>query len=227
MQASEDMIWLATFDQTRQGIVNKFRFLVMCQLMIVWFLGKDAFTSDSIIEQYSEVPSSISVVVCRFLCVTFLHIKLASKLNQSLSMMKYAINHPWKFNNHWFNAFMVGFSQLIVLVGIELVNMTMMLADHTLIQVVMNFIYLFIVSEFGEFYFSIVSNEKLSKLVSVGQIMLDGRALTLKALLEIETTTSDEARVVNEANELGKVPESLLLQPILIENGSYISHQRY
>ena len=42
---SEDTIWLNTFDEMRQGVVNKFRFLLMCQLMIVWFLGKDAYTN--------------------------------------------------------------------------------------------------------------------------------------------------------------------------------------
>lgn len=100
--------------------------------MIVWFLGKDVFTNHYYIEQY-DVPPSIDLVVCRFLCAVFLHVKLASKLNQALSMMKYAMNHAWKFNDHWFNAFLIGLSQLTTLVGIELVNMIMLLTDQTLI----------------------------------------------------------------------------------------------
>ena len=55
----------------------------------------------------------------------------------------------------------------------------------------MNFVDLIIISDFGEYYFSAASSEHLCKIISAGSLVLDPAApLTLKALLEIETTTS-------------------------------------
>ena len=121
--------------------------------------------------------------------------------------MKYASNHPWKFES-WFSAYMIGLSQLIVLVGIEFVNLVLRLADETLVQVAMNFVDLIIISEFGEYYWAIVSGERLAKLISAGSISLSGSGtpLTLKALLEIETTTSKAARGIKDQNRLKAAP---------------------
>ena len=123
--------------------------------------------------------------------------------------MKYSSNHPWKFKS-WFNAYLVGLSQLVVVVGIEFVNIIMRLWDLTFIEVAMNFVDLILISDFGEYYFTIVSGDRLSKLIIAGSITLDtGAPLTLKALLEIETTTSVAARGVNDKNRLKQSPFGL------------------
>ena len=71
----------------------------------------------------------------------------------------------------------------------------------------MNFVDLIIISDFSEYYFAIVSGEELSKLISAGSIVLNEAApLTLKALLEIETTTSWDARLMNDTHKLQPVP---------------------
>ena len=138
--------------------------------------------------------------------ITFLHIKIAPKLNQSLNLMKYSINHSWKFES-WFSAFMCGLFQLIVLVGLEFCNIVLRLSDTTLVLVAMNFIDVLIISDFGEYYFGAAGDEQLSKLISTGNIVLDPAApLTLKALLEIEITTSEEARLMNDKHRLSSVP---------------------
>ena len=50
-------------------------------------------------------------------------------------------------------------------------------------------------------------DEQLSKLISAGNIVLDPAApLTLKALLEIEITTSEEARLMNDKHMLSSIP---------------------
>ena len=67
----------------------------------------------------------------------------------------------------------------------------------------MNFIDVLVISDFGDFYFNITGEDNLSQLVSKGQIDLGkGAPLTMKSLLEIETTTSATARHAHEANEL-------------------------
>ena len=121
--------------------------------------------------------------------------------------MKYATNHPWKFEQ-WFNAYMVGLTQLVVVVGISFVNLIIRLSDETLIQVAMNFVDLILISEFGEMYYTMISGDRLTKLIG-GSLTLDqGAPITLAALLEIETTTSLHARGVNDKNKLKKSPFS-------------------
>ena len=46
------MTFFETFNQTRQSVNNRFRFLVLCQLFIVWSVGRDAFTEEMYIEKY-------------------------------------------------------------------------------------------------------------------------------------------------------------------------------
>lgn len=42
-------------------------------------------------------------------------------------MMKYAVNHPWKFVNYR-HAFFSGFLQTVIVVGVEIVNLMAVLA---------------------------------------------------------------------------------------------------
>ena len=102
---------------------------------------------------------------------------------------------------------MCGLLQLIVLVGLEFTNIILRLSDTTLAAVAMNFIDVLIISDFGEYYFAAAGDEHLCKLISTGNIVLDPAApLTLKALLEIEITTSEEARLMNDKHRLSSVP---------------------
>ena len=79
----------------------------------------------------------------------------------------------------------------------------MRLADQSAVAAAMNFIDILVISDFGDFYFAVTSDEKLSILLSKGSLDLGkGAPLTLKALMEIETTTSQEARRSSEANRL-------------------------
>ena len=42
-------------------------------------------------------PSNAPLVVTRFICGIVMHIYLQTELCQGFSNMKYALNHPWKF----------------------------------------------------------------------------------------------------------------------------------
>ena len=124
----EDKIWLTQFEQSRSSTLNQFRFLVIGQLMLVFFMSQQAFNDSEIVYQYKVPPASISVVLCRFLCEVFLHIKLTGQINQSFALMKYVLNHHWKFES-WIDAFLVGFSQMAVLMSIEILNLMLRLTD--------------------------------------------------------------------------------------------------
>ena len=89
--------------------------------------------------------TSASVVTTRFVCGLVLHVYLQSELVQGFSNMKYALNHPWKFDAPAL-AFFAGFAQASVIVVIELVNYVMLLTKTDPLSIVMNFLVLVLIS---------------------------------------------------------------------------------
>ena len=63
--------------------------------------------------------------------------------------MKYAMNHPWKFNS-WFGAYLVGLSQMTVLFSVEFVNLAVLLTNERILETVMNFLALVVIREFDD-----------------------------------------------------------------------------
>ena len=84
-------------------------------------------------------------------------------------LMKYSINHPYKFKA-WFNAFMVGLCQMIALVSVELVNVAVLLTNPTVMDTIMNFLALVIISDFDDYFFMTIKSEPIAKLISDGEI---------------------------------------------------------
>lgn len=48
------------------------------------------------------------VMVSRMICVVVMHINLMGKVTQGMNMMKYSLNHTWKFDG-WHFGFIAGF----------------------------------------------------------------------------------------------------------------------
>ena len=57
-------------------------------------------------EAISDLPTG-EIVICRSILGLFMHFLIDSDLVQGLNMMKYALNHPWKFRR-WYMAFLIG-----------------------------------------------------------------------------------------------------------------------
>jgi hypothetical protein len=148
----ESKMFLDSFGEKRRSMNGKLYFLVSCQLILLMALGNEQFSNEDYSAAYKDMPSSPSIVIARFMCAIFLHISLAEEINQSFLMMKYAINHHWKFYN-WFNAFLVGFFQMFVLGSVEVVNMMVLLTNPTVMETIMNFLALVIISDFDDYYF--------------------------------------------------------------------------
>ena len=182
------------------------RFLVVCQLVLLGLLAYEAFLTEDMKDKFAKPPPSVNIVLCRFLCAIFLHISLADELNQALVLMKYALNHPWKFDN-WYNGYSVGLHQLFVLVFVEFVNLAVLLTNDTIMDIIMNFLALVIISDFDDYFFITVKDERMSLLISDGEIDFLDKKLTLEDLTIIETTTSQQARFEVEGNKLAKPNE--------------------
>lgn len=116
--------------------------------------------------------------------------------------MKYAMNHPYKFDA-WFKAFIVGFAQMFALVSVELVNVVVLLTNPTVMDTIMNFLALVIISDFDDYFFGTIKGDPIANMVSDGSVCFykaeeDGEEKEIERSLDditkIEVTTSQYAR---------------------------------
>lgn len=131
-------------------------------------------------------------MICRFLCSIFLHITLLDVFAQDLEMMKFALNHPWKFSS-WGRAFRIGMWQLAVAFFTEVVNLAFTLSLITIVDVVSYFVAILVVSQFAQFFFLTVNKTLMGELLQFGKVSCGGKMLSLDALTKIEATSSDQA----------------------------------
>ena len=82
-------------------------------------------------------------------------------------MQKYAMNHPWKFEN-WKKGYFVGFCQMFILLAVEFVNLVVLLSNETIMDTLMNFLALVIIADFDDYMFQTIKTLPLSKLLSDG-----------------------------------------------------------
>lgn len=81
-------------------------FLMVTQLFSALALLGGLANSDY---EWHLKPTSVWTVTMRFVCGFVLHIYLQSELLQGFTNMKFALNHPWKFENPKL-AFLIGFA---------------------------------------------------------------------------------------------------------------------
>jgi len=115
--------------------------------------------------------------------------------------MKYAVNHRHAFLDYK-KAFMMGFLQSFLTIGVETVNLLVILQSNTTQDVVMNFIAVAIISDFDNFVFSSLRNSPLKELV-------DDNAGVKEEFLRVSFTTSPKARSFDKGGqESGVVDEN-------------------
>lgn len=119
-------------------------------------------------------------------------------------MMKYASNHWWIFRN-WKDASLIGFTQMFIVVLVELVNLAVLITQVNILDIIMNFMAIVVISEFDNFFYSTVANSVFARAISSGEIQLNEiahrngeagpGALQLDVLFEIEMTSSTFANM--------------------------------
>ena len=68
--------WYDQDEISMSRMFNNKRFLVICQLLLIWFLFGEAYSYDSV-DLYKAPPTEMKIVMCRFLCAVFMHITLS------------------------------------------------------------------------------------------------------------------------------------------------------
>ena len=102
-------------------------------------------------KEFGQYPPSSSIVFVRFLCGLIMHLTLQPEIQSGLKFMKYANNHTWKFRS-WGYAYLIGFGQLLMVVSVEFINLILLCENDTVMDIIMDFLALVIISDFDEYY---------------------------------------------------------------------------
>jgi hypothetical protein len=79
-------------------------------------------------------------------------------------MMKYSVNHPYRFNSFGM-AWMCGFMQMTSSLGVELSNIGVILGANDTISIVFNFIAVAIIAEFDNYVFDSLESETFKHII--------------------------------------------------------------
>ena len=84
--------------------------------------------------------------------------------------------------------------------------MMVLLLQTNVLDVLMNFLALTIITEFDDYLFATLFDDPISKLIKDGETEICGKERKLSDLTKIETTTSWYARFKIDGNRFGKMP---------------------
>ena len=127
---------------------------------------------------------NIFIMFARFICATILHLSCVDEVHAGLEMMKYAVNHPYKFNVPSV-AWMSGLLQYMSCLTVEMANIGVICAANDTIDIVFNFIALAIIAEFDNYVYGSMKNESFKELTN---------RKFCKKVLVIHHTTSKKCR---------------------------------
>ena len=93
------------------------------------------------------------VVYSRYFCAIVLHLALMDEFKQGLNMMKYALNHPYKFGENWWIPFVAGTLKQGATLTVEFICVMVCCISIAPMAIVYNFIALGIIADFDNYVF--------------------------------------------------------------------------
>ena len=129
----------------------------------------------------------------QWIAALILHIWLSKDIKQGLDMMKFAVNHRYKFNKRHL-AFFAGWLQFSVALSCEVIGYLELLQATSPSDVLSNFLGIYVIIEIDEIFF-----ESLKCIALKRQMIED----VVEKLLKITQTTSNEAIHALEENKVG------------------------
>ena len=163
----------------------------------------DSYTSTNpeVKLKLDEIPD-IKIGFTRFVSGMIMHVLIDNEIKNGLTMMKYAINHHWKFRFHRV-AVLIGFLQFSAMFLIALANYMVITISASVIDVAKDFTALIIISEFDDIFSKSSGSSKANEIVTG-----DG---AYDLCFKIETTTSLAATspVTNVELEYDEVYEKM------------------
>ena len=136
-----------------------FGLLIACvvfQLSLSMFILIDARANGEL--GFTEAPA-IEIGFCRFVAGMVMHVIINDEIFNGLKMIKYSVNHPWKFSSPAM-AFATGFLQVIAMVLISLINYAVIAASGTVLDIAKDFTALMIIADFDDIFGAGMEAEK-------------------------------------------------------------------
>lgn len=179
-----------------------FGLLVACvvfQLGLSLFILIDDIQNDDL--GFKEAPP-VEIGFTRFIAAMVLHIIMNDEIYNGLKMIKYSVNHPWKFSNAQM-AFATGFLQATSMFIISIINFAVISSSESVLDIAKDFTALAIIAEFDDIFAVGLGDEKANDICENADGVYDG-------LLRIEVTTSIHAKGVGSQ----KLPRDKVLEEI-------------
>jgi len=63
-------------------------------------------------------------------------------------------------------------TQMLVVIAVEVVNLAVLTTNHTIMDIIMNFLALVIIADFDDFFFMTVDKEIMADLMQDGEVEL-------------------------------------------------------
>lgn len=110
-----------------------------------------------------------SVAFARLFAGILMHVAMLKEFKNSLSRMKYALNHKWLFRGYRL-AFFAQFLQAIMVVFVTLLNYyVIIMGSPEVIDISKDFLAMMIISDFDDFFFSEYKHVHIAKRIVMQQ----------------------------------------------------------
>lgn len=173
----------------RKKVLSQVILCFIVQMSMCILLCKEMFDDNTL----AKFPESSWMVILRFICAVVLHMTAQGEIAQEIGFMKFSLNHDYRFNNYVY-PFLAGFLQAVSIIVIELVSFVVIMSSATYLDVVMNFLALYVISEFDDIFYIAIGDISDKELIS--------NAKAFEELYKVTRTTSIYCPSSNEANNI-------------------------
>ena len=124
-----------------------------------------------------------------------MHIQCDKELRNGLQIMKYSVNHYWKFDNYKL-AFLPGLLQTIAMLVIIIINFLVIMISGEILDIAKDFTALMIIADFDNIFGNFENSDELPKKIL--------NEPEYEELFKIEKTSSKKARLDGNAKRDAK-----------------------
>ena len=140
-------------------------YLVMILALWTFQIGFGSFiVADSLKDMNFTVVPSLKIGLTRFVCGVVMHIQCDKEFQNGLRIMKYSVNHAWKFDNYKL-AFLPGFLQIIAMITITLINFLVIMISGEILDIAKDFTALMIIADFDNIFGTFENSNELPKKI--------------------------------------------------------------
>ena len=136
----------------QQSIGIKTAVIFAFQVVLIVFLLLYEVSDKLAAKELNKVPS-LEIAFARFITGLIMHISMQSDIKSGLNMMKYALNHKWKFQN-WYLACLSGFASASISIAVTIISYFIISFADDIIDIVKDFLAIQVISQLDDYFLS-------------------------------------------------------------------------